>query len=198
MVDRSLSHKTMPREHTTRTSDGKAGVKIRTLSALPQLDTPTDLTTDEREAIAAAVNPIIADAFALYVKTKSFHWHLASSHFRDYHLMFDEQAESIFACIDVLAERLRKIGCTTMRSIGDISHTQTLQDDNNDFVPAEAMISRLLADNLQVAKALREAIELTEEKRDTPTSNLLQEVLDQTERRIWFLFETNADTGHKR
>lgn len=173
-------------------SDGKTGLGLRKLSASVELDTPTDLSVEEREAIAAAVNPIIADAFALYVKTKNFHWHLSGPHFRDYHLMFDEQAESIFEGIDILAERLRKIGCTTMRSIRHIGETQTIQDDNEDFVPADQMISRLLADNRHVARAIREAIDLTEEKRDTPTSNLLQDVLDQTERRIWFLYEAGV------
>ncbi|HEY3411671.1 MAG TPA: DNA starvation/stationary phase protection protein [Armatimonadota bacterium] len=193
MASRATAHKV--KETTVRHPDGTMKMQMRALSTPPQLDTPTDLTADEREAIAAAVNPIIADAFALYVKTKNFHWHLASSRFRDLHLMFDEQAESVFEPIDVLAERLRKIGCTTMRSIGDIARTQTIPDDDDAFVPAEEMVSRLLADNRRMARAIRGAIELTEEKRDTPTSNLLQEVLDQTERRIWFLFEVGADAS---
>lgn len=192
MANRTMSPKGTTKEQIEHHSDGKMSLKMRTLSAPPQLDTPTDLTADEREAIAAAVNPIIADAFALYVKAKNFHWHLASSHFRDYHVMFDEQAESVFESIDILAERLRKIGCTTIRSIGDIGRTQTIADDDDAFVPAGDMVSRLLADNRQMARAIREAIELTEEKRDTPTSNILQDVLDQTERRIWFLFEVGA------
>lgn len=186
----TISRKTAVKDTSGHSSDGKMKLAMRKLSASVELDTPTDLTVEEREAVAAAVNPIIADAFALYVKTKNFHWHLSGPHFRDYHLLFDEQAESIFEGIDVLAERLRKIGCTTIRSISHIGKYQTIQDDNDDFVPADQMISRLLADNLHVARALREAIELTEEKRDSPTSNLLQDVLDQTERRIWFLYET--------
>ena len=186
------TRKAAEKDTSGQSSNGKRGLAMRKLSASVELTTPTDLSVEEREAVAAAINPIIADAFALYVKTKNFHWHLSGAHFRDYHLMFDEQAESILGCIDILAERLRKIGCTTLRSIGDISRTQTIQDDDDAFVPAEEMISRLLADNRHVARAVRDAIELTEEKRDSPTSNLLQETLDQTERRIWFLFEISV------
>jgi len=159
------------------------------------LATPTDLTAAEVQAVTEAVNGLIADAFALYVKTKNFHWHLASSHFRDYHLLFDEQAEQILESIDPLAERVRRIGGTTIRSISHISQLQSLSDDNADFVPAEQMIQALLADNLHIAKKMRSAMELAEEKRDHPTSNLLQEILDVTEKRIWFLFEIS--TGGK-
>jgi starvation-inducible DNA-binding protein len=154
-----------------------------------ELSTLTDLNPAEVEAIASAVNPIIADAFALYVKTKNFHWHLSGPHFRDYHLLFDEQADSIFASIDILAERLRKIGTTTIKSIGHIKTLQTVKDDDDAFVPANEMIKRLLADNATVARAMRDAIEVCDKNRDTPTGNLLQDILDQTERRKWFLFE---------
>jgi starvation-inducible DNA-binding protein len=167
------------------TPDGKS---IRTRAA-SQLATPTDLTSEQRDAVTNAVNPLIADSFALYVKTKNFHWHLSGPHFRDYHLLFDEQAEAIFETIDVLAERVRKIGGTTMRSISHIGETQTIADDNDDFVPADQMVQRLLDDNRHMAANIREAIDLTEEQGDSPTSNILQDVLDQTERRIWFLFE---------
>ncbi len=154
-----------------------------------QLATLTDLTHKEVAAIAEAVNPLIADAFACYIKTKNFHWHLSGSHFRDYHLLFDEHADSIFTSIDVLAERLRKIGATTLRSVGHVGKLQTLQDDNDDFVPPGEMIQRLLKDNDQMARAMRGAIEVCDKNRDTPTGNILQELLDQTERRKWFLFE---------
>lgn len=153
------------------------------------LATPTDLTRQEAGAVIAAVNPLIADAFALYVKTKNFHWHLAGPHFRDYHLLFDEQAESILDSIDVLAERVRKLGGTTIRSVGDISRRQTIKDDDEDFVAAQVMVERLLADNRHIAERQRAAIAVCDEHRDTPTGNLLQEFLDQTERRIWFLYE---------
>ena len=153
------------------------------------LATLTDLTTQEVKAIETAVNPLIADAFALYVKTKNFHWHLSGSHFRDYHLLFDEHADSIFASIDILAERLRKIGATSIRSIGHISKLQTITDNDEDFVSPKDMIQILLADNNAMAKAMREAIETCDDNRDTPTGNILQDILDQTERRKWFLFE---------
>ena len=165
------------------------------------LATQTDLTSQEISAVEKAVQPLVADAFALYVKTKNFHWHLSGIHFRDYHILFDEQAESIFASIDILAERLRKIGATTIRSIGHIGELQTIQDDNDDYVPANQMIHRLLKDNDTMARTLRDAIEICDENRDTPTGNILQEILDQTERRKWFLFEIaqgeNADTTEK-
>jgi len=156
------------------------------------LATPTDLTPQEVQRIVEAVNPLIADAFALYTKTKNFHWHLAGLHFRDYHLLLDEQAAGIFESIDPLAERVRRIGGTTIRSISHISQLQSIKDDNQDFVPADKMIRELLKDNQQVAALQRAAIELCEQNRDTPTANLLQDLLDQTERRIWFLYEVST------
>jgi starvation-inducible DNA-binding protein len=159
------------------------------IDAASPLATPTDLKFEEVESIRKAINPLIADAFALYIKTKNFHWHVAGSHFRDYHLLLDEQAESILGSIDPLAERLRQIGATTLRSISQISREQRITDDESEFVPPEQMISRLLADNRLMAEAQRAAIEVCDQNRDSPTSNLLQEILDQTEKRIWFLFE---------
>ncbi|MEO6914373.1 MAG: DNA starvation/stationary phase protection protein [Chitinophagaceae bacterium] len=156
-----------------------------------QLATPTDLKPEETEAVVKAVNPLIADAFALYTKTKNFHWHLSGSHFRDYHLLFDEQADVIFESIDILSERVRKVGGTTIRSISHISHLQTIADNNDDFVAPDQMIAELLKDNLHIAHNQRLAIKTTEDNRDTPTSNLLQDQLDATERRIWFLFEVS-------
>ena len=158
-----------------------------------QLATLTDLTSKEVEAIAGAVNPLIGDAFAAYIKTKNFHWHLSGPHFRDYHLLFDEHAESILESIDVLAERTRKIGATTVRSIGHVAKLQTIKDDDDDFVPAREMVQRLMNDNNSMAKAIRAAIEICDNNSDTPTGNLLQEILDQTERRKWFLFEILQD-----
>lgn len=159
----------------------------------PELATLTDLTSKQVEAIAGAVNPLIGDAFAAYIKTKNFHWHLSGPHFRDYHLLFDEHAESILASIDVLAERMRKIGATTVRSIGHVAKLQTIDDDDDDFVPAREMVQRLMNDNNTMAKAIRAAIEVCDNNFDTPTGNLLQEILDQTERRKWFLFEILQD-----
>jgi starvation-inducible DNA-binding protein len=151
--------------------------------------TPTDLSEAEVKAVSNVVNPLIADAFALYVKTKNFHWHLSGPHFRDYHLLFDEQAESILETVDILAERLRKIGSDTVRSISHITALQTIKDDHDTFVEATEMVKRLIADNRHIATLQRAAIEVCDKNRDSPTGNLLQDMLDQTERRIWFLFE---------
>ena len=154
-----------------------------------RLATVTDLTPQEVKAVTEAVNPLVADAFALYVKTKNFHWHLSGSHFRDYHLLFDEQADAIFTSIDIMAERVRRIGGTTIRSISHIGQLQTIDDDNNDFVPAGEMAKRLMEDNGHMAKKLREAIAVCDKHRDSATSNVLQGILDETEHRKWFLFE---------
>ncbi|MDA4129937.1 MAG: DNA starvation/stationary phase protection protein [Thaumarchaeota archaeon] len=154
-----------------------------------ELATTTDLMEQEVKAVTEAVNPLVADAFALYVKTKNFHWHLSGSHFRDFHLLFDEHADQIFDSIDVMAERVRKVGGTTIRSISHISLLQTIEDDDNDIVPAGEMIRRLLEDNSHIAKKLREAIGVCDRNRDSATSNELQSILDDTERRKWFLFE---------
>src|SRR2546428_13315787 len=134
-------------------ADTKSAVK--SLFAPRQLATPTDLKPEEVRAVTEAVNTLIADAFALYVKTKNFHWHVASSHFRDYHRLLDEQADAIFTAIDVLAERVRRIGGTTIRSISHISQLQAIKDDNDDFVLPEDMIRRLIADNRQPAQSQR-------------------------------------------
>src|SRR5262245_51616735 len=174
---------------STAPSRNGSSARIRSYPAPPPLATPTDLKPNEVQAIVEAVNPLIADAFALYVKTKNFHWHLAGSHFRDYHLLFDEQADAIFASIDPLAERMRRIGGTTIRSISHIGQLQTIDDDNDDFVSPEQMIQRLIEDNRQIAEAQRAAIEVCDKNRDTVTGNLLQEILDETEKRTWFLFE---------
>src|SRR5689334_1427329 len=167
------------------------GQKSPTAFPVPrQLATPTDLKPDEVQAVTEAVNGLIGDAFALYVKTKNFHWHLASSHYRDYHILFDEHAEQLLASLDPLAERVRRIGGTTLRSLGHIQKLTAIKDDNDEFVSASDMLKRLLADNLHIAKQLRAAIDLTQEKRDHPTSDLLIGLLDEAEKRIWFLHET--------
>jgi starvation-inducible DNA-binding protein len=160
-----------------------------------RLVTPTDLTPEAVKAITEAVNSLIADVFALYIKTKNFHWHLATPHFRDYHLLFDEQADQLLASIDPLAERVRRIGGTTIRSLSHIAELQTIADNNEVYVPADEMVRHLLADNVHIAKRQRAAMELADELRDHPTSNLLQELLDETEKRIWFLYEVSPDAG---
>lgn len=158
------------------------------------LATPTDLKPDEVQAVTQVVNPLVADTIALYVKTKNFHWHLAGSHFRDYHLLFDEQAEALLEGIDALAERVRRIGGTTIRSIGHISRLQTIKDDDDEYVPAGEMVQRLSIDNRSMAKNQRAAIEVCDQNRDAATSNLIQALLDETERRIWFLYEITQGT----
>jgi starvation-inducible DNA-binding protein len=163
--------------------------KIESYPVPPQLATKTDLSPQEVKAVTEAVNPLIADAFALYVKTKNFHWHLYGSHFRDYHLLFDEHADAIFDSIDIMAERVRRVGGTTIRSISHIGQLQTIEDDNSDVVPAGEMIRILMEDNGHIAKMIRNAITVCDENRDSPTSNQLQDILDKTERRKWFLYE---------
>ena len=161
-----------------------------------QLATPTELSPQEVRAVAEAVNPLIADAFALYVKTKNFHWHVYGPHFNDYHHMFDEQAGDILDSIDGMAERVRKIGGATIKSVGHISNLQTIEDDNDELVSPEDMLRRLAEDNTRMAKTIHDAIILCDKNRDTATSNLLQDILDKTDRRKWFLFETLQGTIH--
>ena len=179
-------------KRTTSQQASPKGGKIESYPVPKQLATPTDLKPEEVKQIVEAVNPLIADAFALFAKTKNFHWHVASAHYRDYHLLFDEQADAIFESIDPLAERVRRIGGTTIRSITHISQLQTIEDDNQDFMPPDKMIEELLEDNRHLAEMQRAAIEVCERNRDTPTSNILQDILDQTERRVWFLYEISA------
>jgi starvation-inducible DNA-binding protein len=170
-------------------ANGRAIVVERAFPAPSSLATPTDLTTQESQAITEALNPLVADLFALYVKTKNFHWHLAGAHFRDYHLLFDEHADQIFAATDVLAERVRKVGGTTIRSIGHISQLQTLADDNEADVSAQQMVQRLMDDNRALAKAMRAAHEICDRSRDCATTSVLEVLIDEAERRKWFLFE---------
>jgi starvation-inducible DNA-binding protein len=164
-------------------------MKRKLYPAPSQLATETDLTQAEGQAITNAVNPLIADAFALYVKTKNFHWHVYGSHFRDYHLLFDEQAEQILESIDTMAERVRRVGGLTIRSIKHISELQTIEDDDEELVSPKEMVMRLMQDNAHVAKSIRGAISVCDKNRDSATSNSLQEILDETEKRKWFLFE---------
>lgn len=159
---------------------------------IKELATPSDLSLKGREEIGLAVNPLVADAFALYVKTKNFHWHMSGKHFRDYHLLLDEQADQIFAMIDVLAERVRKLGQPTIRSISQIASLQTIKDDNEPFLKAEEMIAHLLKDNQRYAENMRKVHELCEKHKDVATASLLEVFIDETERRTWFLFEVHT------
>lgn len=160
------------------------------------LATPSDLNDKGRQKIAESINPLAADAFALYVKTKNFHWHLSGSHFRDYHLLFDEQADQIFAMIDVLAERVRKLGKTTILSIGHISRLKNIKDEDAAFLEPEKMLQRLLKDNQDFTARMRLAHKVCEEANDVATTSILEVFIDETERRTWFLFETLA--GHSK
>jgi len=165
----------------------------------PNLDTPTDLPDEAVEAISGAINGLVADAFALYVKTKNFHWHMSGPHFRDYHLLLDEQADQIFATTDPLAERVRKISGTTLRSIGQIHTLTRVADNDREFVSSLEMLRELMNDNKAMAKSMRDAHEICDEHKDVATASLLENFIDETERRVWFLFEASRDadqTGH--
>jgi starvation-inducible DNA-binding protein len=157
----------------------------------PDLDTPTDLPQGAVDRISASLNVLLADAFALYLKTKNFHWHVSGRHFRDYHLLLDEQADAIFATTDQLAERARKLGGVTLRSIGEIARLQTIKDNNEDYVPPRAMLRELMEDNKKMAAAMRKAHKLADDQDDPATAGLLEAFIDETERRTWFLFEAS-------
>jgi starvation-inducible DNA-binding protein len=188
---KEMKNKTTAAVQAAQSNNDTGNEKTVSYPAPAQLATPTGLKPEEVREIVKVVNPLIADAFALYLKTKNFHWHLSGSHFREYHLLFDEQADSIFDSIDPLAERVRRIGGTTVRSISHVGELQTIKDDNRDFVAPDEMIAELIKDNLQIASRQRAAIETCEQRRDTPTSNILQDILDKTERRVWFLYEVS-------
>ena len=155
----------------------------------PKLDTPTDLPSNEIATVADALNGILADSFALYLKTKNFHWHVSGPHFRDYHLLLDDQATQILETTDAIAERVRKTGNTTLRSIGDIARHQTLADNDATFVSPDDMLAELRQDNLKLVEALRAAKDAADEANDNATDGLLDDWTDQAEERAWFLFE---------
>jgi len=161
----------------------------------PDLDTPTDLPQAAVDKISAALNTLLADAFALYLKTKNFHWHVSGRHFHDYHLMLDDQSDAIFATTDQLAERVRKLGGTTLRSIGQVSKLQTIKDNNDDYVPPRDMLRELTEDNKHIAAAMRKAHKICDDYEDSGTAGLLETFIDETERRTWFLFEASRQEG---
>ena len=172
--------------------------ELKQLQRAP-LSTPTDLTGEATRDITGALNAILADVFALYLKTKNFHWHLSGPHFRDYHLMLDEQADQLFAMTDPVAERVRKIGGTTLRSIGHVSRLQRVADNDAEYVEPEDMLAELAEDNKTLASRLREAHDVCGEHRDVATTSLIEIWIDETERRTWFLFEASRremTTGH--
>jgi len=155
-----------------------------------KLAVPNDLNEKGRQEVVNNLNPLVADAFALYVKCKNFHWHMSGSHFRDYHLLCDEQADQIFAMIDVLAERVRKLGGTTICSIGQIHRLKTISDADDPFLDPIQMLRHLLDDNRSLARRMREAHEVCDQANDVATASVLEIFIDETERRAWFLFES--------
>ncbi|HEY4649667.1 MAG TPA: DNA starvation/stationary phase protection protein [Gemmatimonadales bacterium] len=163
------------------------------------LQTPTDLKPAATKEVSGAMNAILADVFALYLKTKNFHWHMSGPHFRDYHLLLDEHADQLFAMTDPIAERVRKIGGVTLRSIGQISQLQRVSDNDADYVEPSDMLAELREDNKNLAASLREAHNVCEEHRDLATASQIEVWIDETERRTWFLFESarrGDSSGH--
>jgi starvation-inducible DNA-binding protein len=155
------------------------------------LDTPTDLGSDATKDISVALNALLADMFALYMKTKNFHWHISGPHFRDYHLLLDDQAAQIYATTDDIAERVRKVGGTTIRSIGHIARLQRVLDNDADYVSPLDMLAELRDDNKQLLTRMRETHGVCDEHEDVATASLLENWIDEAERRVWFLFETS-------
>jgi len=163
------------------------------------LSTPSDLKGAAARDIAGAMNTILADVFALYLKTKNFHWHMSGPHFRDYHLLLDEQADQLYAMTDPIAERVRKLGELTLHSIGEISRTQRIRDNDAEYVEPLDMLGELREDNQSFAASMREAHDVCDEARDVASASLLEVWIDETERRIWFLFEAergSRTSGH--
>jgi starvation-inducible DNA-binding protein len=162
-------------------------VKVRRTAPL---NTPTDLKPEATRDVSAALTTLLADVFALYLKTKNFHWHMSGRHFRDYHLLLDEQAEQVLDTTDVIAERARKIGGKTLRSIGEISRLQRLLDNDADYVTPMDMLAELRDDNMRLTAFLRETHSLCAEHEDVATTSLIENWIDEAEKRTWFLFET--------
>ena len=163
------------------------------------LTTPTDIDPQAVKDISGALNALLADVFALYLKTKNFHWHMSGPHFRDYHLLLDEQADQLYAMTDPIAERIRKIGGSTLRSIGHIARIQRIKDNDATYVDPLDMLAELREDNKTLAARLREMHAVVDEHRDIASASLIESWIDETERRTWFLFESSRrgdKTGH--
>ncbi len=155
------------------------------------LSTPTDLKRNDVKSVAEALNAVLADSYAVYFKTKNFHWHVSGPHFRDYHLLLDDQATQILGVTDAIAERVRKIGDTTIRSIGDIARRQSVKDNDKDYVAPDAMLAELREDNLKLVEGFRAVKEAAEAAGDNATSGIVDDWTDQAEERAWFLFEAS-------
>jgi starvation-inducible DNA-binding protein len=187
VINRASRTSTSTNETMNKPNSKKTSELLRRRDA--PLETRTDLTASATKDITAAMNAILADVFALYVKTKNFHWHMSGPHFRDYHLLLDEHADQLFAMTDPIAERVRKIGGLTLRSIGQISRTQRVLDNDADYVESLDMLAELADDNRTLTARLREAHNVCDEHRDVATASLIEVWIDETERRAWFLFE---------
>ena len=179
----------MKRNNSTKTAE------LRQRRDVP-LAVPTDLTRSAVKDIAGAMNAILADVFALYLKTKNFHWHMSGRHFRDYHLLLDEHSDQLYAMTDPIAERIRKLGGLTIKSIGQISRIQRVLDNDADYVDPSDMIAELAEDNQTLAARLREAHNVCDEHRDVATASLIEVWIDETERRTWFLSEIKRGRQH--
>jgi starvation-inducible DNA-binding protein len=156
-----------------------------------RLTTQSDLSGNAIPEIAEALNGLVADSLALYTKTKNFHWHVSGPHFRDYHLLFDEQATEIFATVDDLAERVRKLGARTIHSVGEIARLSSIKDNDKAYVSPEAMLTELMTDNKTVIKRMRAAHEIADKHEDVATASILENFIDAAEKRNWFLFEAS-------
>jgi starvation-inducible DNA-binding protein len=181
--------KSNPHNESNMTRNGSTQLSELRQRRTAPLRTPTDLTRSATTDIAGAMNAILADVFALYLKTKNFHWHMSGPHFRDYHLLLDEHGDQLFAMTDPIAERIRKIGGPTIKSIGHISRLQRVLDNDADYVDPPDMIAELAEDNKALAARLREAHNVCDEHRDVATASLIEVWIDETERRTWFLSE---------
>jgi starvation-inducible DNA-binding protein len=179
---------THTKENNMRNNGSTKTAELRQRREAP-LRTPTDLARSATKDISGAMNAILADVFALYLKTKNFHWHMSGPHFRDYHLLLDEHADQLFAMTDPIAERIRKIGGLTIKSIGQISRLQRVLDNNAEYVDPSDMIAELAEDNKTLTGRLREVHNVCDEHRDIATASLIEVWIDETERRTWFLSE---------
>ncbi|NLS01172.1 DNA starvation/stationary phase protection protein [Rhizobium sp. P38BS-XIX] len=168
---------------------------MNTANTKSKLGTRTNLSEDATRDISAALSALLADVFALYLKTKNFHWHMSGPHFRDYHLLLDEHGDQIFAMTDPMAERARKIGGTTLRSIGQIAKLQRIPDNDAEYVDPQDMLAELADDNLKLSAEMRTVHDVCDEYGDVATASLLENWIDETERRTWFLFEITRKTN---
>ena len=199
-----MAKSTTKKSTTTSSKSVTAPKSLKNVSSAKKLQQsailfPTDLGQKASKDISGAMNSVLADVFALYMKTKNFHWHVSGPHFRDYHLMLDDHGEELFAMTDPIAERVRKLGGTTLRSIGHISKLQSISDNDADFVEPSDMIAELCQDNIKLTTRMRVAHDICDKYNDSATASLIEEWIDQTEKRAWFLFETSRkldSSGH--